>query len=64
MGLNDRTPSCAEGTTRYAAATITLSAPDAKGEWTVITVSDNGRTTTFSLAGHWVKALRPEPPGR
>ncbi len=55
VGLNDCTPNCAEGTTRYAAATITLSAPDAKGEWTVITEADNGRTTTFSLAGHWAQ---------
>jgi hypothetical protein len=55
VGLNDCTPSCAEGTTRYVAATITLSAPDAKGEWTVITESDNGRTTTFSLTGHWAQ---------
>ena len=55
VGLNDCTPSCAEGTTRYVAATITLSAPDAKGEWTVITESDNGRTTTFSRSGHWAQ---------
>ena len=55
VGLNDCTPSCAEGTTRYAAATITLSAPDAKGEWTVITEADTGRTTMFSLAGHWAQ---------
>jgi hypothetical protein len=55
VGLDDCTPNCAEGTTRYVAATITLSAPDAKGEWTVITEADNGRTTTFSLSGHWAQ---------
>ena len=55
VGLDDCTPSCAEGTTRYVAATITLSAPDANGEWTVITEAANGRTTTFSLAGHWAQ---------
>ena len=55
VGLNDCRPSCAEGTTRYVAATITLSAPDAMGEWTVVTEADNGRTTTFSQAGHWAQ---------
>jgi hypothetical protein len=56
VGLDNCTPNCAEGTTRYVPATITLSAPDAEGEWTVITEAGNGRTTTFSKAGHWAQA--------
>ncbi len=55
LEVDDCTPNCAEGTTRYVAATITLSAPDANGEWTVITEAANGRTTTFTLAGHWAQ---------
>jgi hypothetical protein len=51
VGWDNCTPNCAEGTTRYLPATITLSAPDAQGEWTVITEADHGRTTTFSLSG-------------
>jgi hypothetical protein len=55
VGWDNCTPNCAEGTTRYLPATITLSAPDAAGQWTVITEADNGRTTTFSLSGHWAQ---------
>ena len=54
-GWDDCTPNCAEGTTRYLPATITLSAPDAKGEWTVMTETEHGRTVTFSLSGHWAQ---------
>jgi hypothetical protein len=56
VGLDNCTPNCAEGATRYVPATITLSAPDAGGQWTVITETDNGRTTTFSKPGHWAQA--------
>ena len=44
---------------RSVAATITRSAPDANGEWTVITEAANGRTTMFSLAGHWAQGAMP-----
>jgi hypothetical protein len=55
VGWDDCAPNCAEGTTSYLPATVTLSAPDAHGEWTVITETEHGRTTTFSLSGHWVQ---------
>jgi hypothetical protein len=59
VGYDNCTPNCAEGTTRYLPATITLSAPDAQGQWTVITEAEQGRTTTFSLTGHWAQGAAP-----
>jgi hypothetical protein len=55
VGWDNCTPNCAEGTTSYGPATVTLSAPDAHGEWTVVTETEHGRTTTFSLSGHWLQ---------
>src|ERR1700753_4072087 len=42
VGRDDCTPNCAEGTTRYVPVSITLSAPDAAAEWTVITETSQG----------------------
>jgi hypothetical protein len=55
VGWDNCTPNCAEGTTSYGPAIVTLSAPDAHGEWTVVTETEHGRTTTFSLSGHWLQ---------
>jgi len=55
VGRDNCTPNCAEGRTSYVPASITLSAPDAKGEWTVVSETVQGRTTTFSMSGHWLK---------
>lgn len=55
VGRDNCTPNCAEGRTGYVPATITLSAPDAKGEWTVVSETVAGRTTTFSMSGHWLQ---------
>jgi hypothetical protein len=55
VGRDDCTPNCAEGQTRYLPATITLSAPDAAGQWTVITETEQGHTVTFSRSGHWIQ---------
>jgi hypothetical protein len=59
VGWDDCTPTCAAGSTRDLPATITLSAPDAQGQWTVITEAEHGRTTTFSLSGHWAQGATP-----
>ena len=55
VGRDDCTPNCAEGTTRYVPASITLSAPDAAGDWTVITETTQGHRTIFTLSGHWAQ---------
>ena len=55
VGWDNCTPNCAEGTTSYGPATVTLSAPDAHGEWTVVTETEHGRTITFTRSGHWVQ---------
>jgi hypothetical protein len=55
VGQDNCTPNCAEGRTDYVPATITLSAPDATGEWTVASETVAGRTTTFSMSGHWLQ---------
>ena len=54
-GWDNCVPNCAEGLTRNVPATVTLSAPDARGEWTAVTETEHGRTTTFSRSGHWVQ---------
>jgi hypothetical protein len=59
VGYDNCTPNCAAGTITYLPATITLSAPDAQGQWTVITEAERGRTTTFSLSGHWAQGAMP-----
>jgi hypothetical protein len=59
VGWDDCTPNCAAGTTRYLPATITLSAPDAQGQWTAITETEHGQTTRFSLSGHWAQGATP-----
>ena len=55
VGRDNCTPNCAEGRTSYVPARITLSAPDAKGEWTVVRETVQGRTTTFSMSRHWLQ---------
>ncbi len=55
VGRDNCQPNCAEGRTSYVPATITLSAPDAHGEWTVVSETIQGRTTTFSMSGHWLQ---------
>ena len=55
VGRDNCTPNCAEGRTSYVPARITLSMPDAKGEWTVVSETVQGRTTTFSMSGHWLQ---------
>ncbi len=55
VGRDDCTPNCAAGTSRYVPASITLSAPDAAGEWTVITETVQGHRTIFTLSGHWAQ---------
>jgi hypothetical protein len=55
VGRDNCTPDCAEGRTSYVPARITLSRPDAKGEWTVVSETVQGRTTTFSMSGHWLQ---------
>jgi hypothetical protein len=55
VGRDDCTPNCAEGRTSYVPARITLSQPNARGEWTVVSESVLGRTTTFSMSGHWLQ---------
>ena len=54
-GWDNCVPNCAEGTTSYVAATVALSAPDTHGQWTVVTETEHGRTSTFSLSGHWLQ---------
>jgi hypothetical protein len=55
VGWDNCVPNCAEGLTEDVPATVTLSAPDARREWTVITETEHGRTTTFTLSGHWAQ---------
>jgi hypothetical protein len=55
VGRDDCIPNCAEGTTRYVPASITLSAPGAAGEWTVITETVQGHRSTFTMSGHWAQ---------
>src|SRR6201996_2805751 len=55
VGWDNCTPNCAEGRTSYVPASITLSAPDAKGEWTVVSETVQGRITRFALSGHWLQ---------
>src|ERR1700760_4263122 len=45
VGRDNCQPNCAEGRTSYVPATITLSAPDTHGEWTVVSETIQGRTT-------------------
>src|SRR6201996_2502031 len=55
VGWDNCVPNCAEGRTSYVPASITLSAPDAKGEWTVVSETVQGRTTRFSRARDWLQ---------
>jgi hypothetical protein len=55
VGRDNCIPNCAEGRTSYVPARITLSAPDAQREWTVVSETVQGRTTTFSMSGHWLQ---------
>ena len=55
VGWDNCVPNCAEGLTVAVPATVTLSAPDTRGEWTVATETEHGRTITFTRSGHWVQ---------
>lgn len=58
VGVNNCTPNCAEGTSTYVPATVTLSNPAATGTpfvWTRMTESYDGRTLHFSYSGRWAQ---------
>jgi hypothetical protein len=55
VGRDDCTPNCAEGRTSYVPARITLSQPNAQGQWTMVSETVQGRTTTFTRSGHWLQ---------
>ena len=61
VGRDNCVPNCAEGRTRYVPASITLSAPDAQGEWTVVSETIQGRTTRFARSGHWLEGAMSWP---